>query len=105
MRCLGDVGMLFVVGSNVVVMRGWVMFCDTIIHVFVSREPFHNGVFVFDLIKDPEVTHFHLFGALLFDGLVGNANSGSVVNVDRNWGHLWSRASRIATNSFPILVF
>ncbi len=33
-------------------------------------------------IQEPEIFHFHHMGALLFDSVIVNANSGGVVNVN-----------------------
>ncbi len=45
-------------------------------------------VFLRFAVEKPEVLHLHSTGALAFDGIVGNANSGSVVYVNWCWW-LW----------------
>ena len=54
--------------------------------IFLSRVPSHIKFFIFDLVADIEISHFHGSGALFFDHAVGNAGSGCVVAVDGSRG-------------------
>jgi hypothetical protein len=65
---------------------GRVVFRGIIAHVFLSRLIVKFEVFLRFAVKKPEVLHLHCVGALAFDGVVDNANGGSVVYVDqRQW--------------------
>ncbi len=67
---------------------GRVVFQGIIVQVFLPGLVVKFEVLLYFTIKKPEVPHLHCLGALLFDGIVDNANGGSVVDVDRRrW--LW----------------
>jgi hypothetical protein len=59
-------------------------------------------VFLCFSIKKPEVLHFHCKGALVFDGIVDNANGGSVFDV--NWC-LWLWMSKFCKSETEDLGF
>ncbi len=44
--------------------------------------PGNKDLFVSDLVRDPEVAHFHCAGSLPFDSVIGYANGGAVVAVN-----------------------
>ena len=50
--------------------------------------PVYFEAFAFDLVSDPEESHFRGSRALFFDGVVGNACRGLVVAVYWSWW-LW----------------
>jgi hypothetical protein len=65
-----------------------VVFRGIVAQVFLSRLIVKFEVFQRFAVKKPEVLHRHCVGALAFDGIVDNANGGSVVYVNRRqW--LW----------------
>ncbi len=53
-------------------------------------------------IKKPEVSHFHCTGALAFDGIVVNADGGSVVDVNWCW---WLWVSKLCKSETENLGF
>jgi hypothetical protein len=59
------------------------MLGDIVAKVFDTRMPEDANVLVGYLVHDPKITHFHGSGALAFYGVIGDANCGGVVAVDR----------------------
>ncbi len=77
-----------IIWSDMLVYVGSVVFRGIIAQVFLPRLIVKFEVLLSFPIKQPEVPHFHGTGALVFDGIVDNANGGSVVDVNRRrW--LW----------------
>jgi hypothetical protein len=63
-----------------------VVFRGIVAQVFLSWLIVKFEVFLRFAVEKPEVSHLHCAGALGFDGIVDNANGGSVVYVDwRRW--------------------
>jgi hypothetical protein len=64
------------------------VFTLVISKIFLARMPSDIICILRNLITNPEVLHLHRTGALRFNGVVRNANSGDVVAMDRSF-MLW----------------
>jgi hypothetical protein len=67
---------------------GCVVFRVIIAEIFLPWLIVKFEVLLCFAVKKPEVLHLHCAGALAFDGIVHNADGGSVVYVNRHWW-LW----------------
>ena len=68
-------------------VRGMV-FCVVVASVLRAWSPKNAELFLCSTILEPVVAHVHGFGAFVFGGFVGDANSGGVVGLD-GCGWLW----------------
>ncbi len=69
-------------------MLGFKVLGEVTFQVFLSWVPTHQVLFSFDLVRDPEKSHFHAVRALFFHSVFCNAHGGAVVDMD--WGGgLW----------------
>jgi hypothetical protein len=68
----------------------------------VNKRLLKFEVFLCFTIKKPEVSHLHCVGALAFDGIVDNFDSGSVVDVNRCW---WLWVSKFCKSEMEDLGF
>ena len=64
--------------------------------------PEDTDVLVGDLVDEPKVTHLHGAGALAFHGVIGYANGGRVIAVDRRW---WLYMAHLVENESDDLGF
>jgi hypothetical protein len=64
------------------------VFTLVISKIFLARMPSDIIYILRDLITNSEIPHLHQMGALTFNGVVYNANSGGIVAMDRSFG-LW----------------
>ena len=62
-----------------------VVFRWVIAQVFLTKLIIHLEVLLCFYIQEPEISHFHCMGALLFDSVIEDANSSGVVNEDGCW--------------------
>ncbi len=65
-----------------------VVFRCIIAQVFLTGLIIKLEVLLCYSIQEPEISHFHRTGTLLFDSVIDDANSGGVVDVDGCW-RLW----------------
>ncbi len=75
-----------IIWADMLMYVSHVVFRGIVAKVFLSGLIIKFEVFLHFAVKKPEVLHLHCAGALVFDGIVDNANGGSVVYVDR---HQW----------------
>ena len=69
-------------------VRSWVMFCDVVRPIFVSRNPVNEKLSLLYTIRDPVEPHVDRFRSLVLDGAICESYGGSVVNLDGSW-RLW----------------
>ncbi len=81
------------------------VFTLVISKIFLARMPSDIICILRDLITNPEVPHLHLTGALMFNGVVCNANSGGVVAMDRCLGCGCLNSLRVNQKIMPSLQF
>ncbi len=81
---------------------GRVVFRGIIAQVFLPGVIVKFEVLLCFAIKKPKVLHLHCTGALAFDGIVDNANSGSVVYVNWRW---WLWVSKFGKSEMEDLGF
>ncbi len=81
---------------------GRVVFRGIIAQIFLPGLIVKFEVLLCFAVKKPEVSHLHCAGALAFDGIVDNVNSGSVVYV--NW-RLWLWVSKFGKSETEDLGF
>ncbi len=62
-----------------------VVFRWIVAQVFLTRPIIKLEVLLCFTIQEPEISHFHCTGGLLFDRVIGDANSSGVVDVDGCW--------------------
>ncbi len=79
-----------------------VVFRGIIAQVFLPGLIVKFEVFLHFAVKKPKVLHLHCAGALAFDGIVDNANGGSVVYVNWRW---WLRVSKFGESETEDLGF
>ncbi len=92
-----------IIWSDMLVYVSHFVFSGIIAQVFLSGLIVKFEVLLSFPIKQPEVQHIHGAEALAFDGIVDNANGGSVVDVNRcRW--LWvSKFGKSVTEDFGLL--
>ena len=62
------------------------MFGVVVAHVLEAGMPMYTELFAGNLVRNPEVSHLHGTGALVFNSVVGNAGGSRVVAVNgRGW--------------------
>ncbi len=81
---------------------GRVVFRGIIAEVFLPRLMVNFEVLLHFAVKEPEVLHLHCAEALAFDGIVDNADVGSVVYVNRHW---WLWVSKFGKSKMEDLGF
>jgi hypothetical protein len=79
---------MHIIWTNTLMNVGRVVFRRIIAHVFLSGLIMKFEILLSFSVQEPELTHFHGAGALLFDSVVDNANGSSIVNVYWCW-RLW----------------
>ena len=84
-------------------VAGGMMLGEVISLVVASRLPIDVKLALPDAIADPVKPHVDCLGTLLFDGVIGNAGSGTVVGLD-GCGWLWvAKLFQCRTNRACIL--
>lgn len=68
--------------SNLLVMSAVVVFGGVVAEIFLSRVPSDTKFFIFYLITDVEIAHFHGARALLFDRAIGDAGGCGVITMN-----------------------
>ncbi len=74
-----------IIWANMLMYVGRVVFRGIITKVFLPGLRVKIEVLLCFAIKKPEVLHLHCAEVLAFDGIVDNANGGSVVYVNWHW--------------------
>ncbi len=74
--------------ADMLMYVGCVVFRGMVAQIFLPGLIVKFEVFLRFAVENPEVSHLHCAGALVFVGIVDNANGGSVLYVDRRWW-LW----------------
>jgi hypothetical protein len=77
-----------IIWADMLMYVGPVVFRGIVAQVFLSGLIVNFEVFLRFVVEKPAVLHLHCAGVLAFDGIVDNANGGSVVCVDWRWW-LW----------------
>ena len=74
-----------IIWADLLMYVGRVVFRGIIAQVFLPGLIVKFELLLLFAIKKPEVLHLHCAGELMFDGIVDNANGGSVVYVNWHW--------------------
>jgi hypothetical protein len=81
-----------IIRMNMLVFVGRMMFGGIVAQVLLARSIVESEELLGFIIKEPKVAHFHSLGMLAFDGVVHNADSCGVVNVN---GNGWLRVTKL----------
>jgi hypothetical protein len=92
-----------IIWSDMLVYVSHVVFRGIIAQVFLPGLIVKFEVLLSFPIKQPEVLHFHGAGALVFGGIVDNADGGSVVDVNRHWWLWVSKFGKSETEDVGLL--
>ncbi len=91
-----------IICADMLMYVGRVVFRGIIGQGFLPRLIVKFEVLLRFAAKMPEVSHLHCAGALVFDGIVDNADGGSVVNVNWRW---WLLVSKFGKSEMEDLGF
>ena len=61
------------------------VFGVVVTQILESGMPFYIELFAGNLVCNPEISHFHQTGLLVFNCVIGNSSGGGVVTVDWCW--------------------
>ncbi len=92
-----------IIWADMLMYVGRVVFRGITAQVFLPGLIVKLEVFLRFAVKKPEVLHLHCAGALAFDGIVDNADNGSVVYVNWCWWLWVSEFSKSETEDFGFL--
>ena len=84
--------------THAAMVLGGVMLGIIIGFVCLTGLPINHEFSLADLVSDPEEAHVHGFGALLFDGIVGNASGCGIVSY--NWSGILGMAKFFESDAF-----
>ncbi len=94
---------MHIIRPYMLVNVGCVMLGRIIAQTLLSGLMIKCKVFLHFTIQAPKILQFHGAGALLFDGVIADTNSGSAFNMYRHWWLWMSKFSKSKVKDFGFL--